>query len=102
MCDHQPGDGHSEPFVDVEDPVGIVAADGQQAGAWPLDIEAFLDRQLVAGQRDRLAVEAGGKDDRVAALRAGDGIAERARPFVERVQDGQGTLGRRSRRSWRF
>ena len=65
--DRQAGDGDGEPFVDVEDPVGVVAADGQQARARPLDVQALLDRQLVAGQRDRLAREAGSEDDRVAA-----------------------------------
>src|SRR6516225_9363364 len=54
-----------------------------------LNVHALVDRQLIAGQSDGLAVEAGSEDDRVAALRAGDDIAERARPLIERVEDRQ-------------
>src|SRR5262249_54071666 len=53
--DRQPGDGHGEPFGDVEDPVDVLAADGQQVRSGPLDVQALVDRQLVAGQGDGLA-----------------------------------------------
>src|SRR5262249_49561545 len=36
-------DADGEPFVDVEDAVLIVAADGQQAGARPFDVQALVD-----------------------------------------------------------
>jgi hypothetical protein len=44
MRDRQAGDGDGEPLVDVEDAVGIVAADGQQARARPLDVQTLVDR----------------------------------------------------------
>src|SRR5207245_2932578 len=90
VSDRQPGDGDSEPLVDnVKDPEGVVAADGQQAGARAFDVQALLDRQFVAGQGNGLAVEAGSEDNRIAALGVLDGIAERARSAVDVVEDGQ-------------
>ena len=75
--DGQAGDGDGQPLVDdVEDPERVVAADGQLVGAGPLDVQALPDRQLVAGHRDGLADEAGGEDDRVAVVSAGDGQFE--------------------------
>ena len=57
------------------------------------DVEALLDRQLVAGQRDGLAVEAGGEDDAVAVPGAAQGVPERPGPGVEVVQDRQRAEG---------
>src|SRR5262249_50135099 len=52
--DGQTGDGHGRPALDVEDPTGVVAADGQLVGAQPLDVQVLGDSQLAAGQRDGL------------------------------------------------
>src|SRR5207302_8193069 len=87
------GDGDGDCFLvlaDVKYPAGVVAADGQQTGARPLDVQALADGQLAAGQRDRLAVQARCEDDRVAAVGFLDRVPQRPRPLVERVQDGQG------------
>src|SRR5205823_14410058 len=72
--DGQAGDGDGEPLVDdVEHPERVAAADGQLVRPRPLDVQALLDRQFVAGQGDGLTVEAGCEDDRVAAVDGGDG-----------------------------
>src|SRR5205807_1585528 len=87
--DGQPVDHDSEPLVDVKHPVLVVAADGQEAGARPLDVQALINRQLVAGQGDCLAVKTGGEDERVSILGFGDRVPQRPRPLVKVVQDGQ-------------
>src|SRR6516165_1793461 len=42
--DRQARDGDGESLADVEGPELIAAADGQQAGARPFDVQALLDR----------------------------------------------------------
>src|SRR5207245_1206629 len=63
--------------------------DGQLVGARPLDVQTLLDRQLVAGQGDGLAVEAGREDDGVAVLGVADRVPQGAGPGVVVVQDRQ-------------
>src|SRR5262245_2565648 len=75
--------------MDRKHPAGVIAADGQQTGARSLDVEVLLDGQFTAGQSDRLACEAGRKDDRVVAVRGVDGVSQRAGSAVEVVQDRQ-------------
>src|SRR5262245_6146140 len=91
--DRQACDGDGEPLADVEDPERIIAADGQLVGARPLDVQALPDGQLVAGQRDRLTDEAGGEDDGVAVLGAGDGVPQGPETGVVGVQDRQRAEG---------
>src|SRR5262249_14439287 len=86
--DGQAGDGHGGPALDVEDPAGVVAADGQLRGARPLDVQVLGDGQL-AGQRDGLAGEAEGEDDGVAAVGGGDLRPQRAGAAVGGGEDGQ-------------
>src|SRR5262249_26277004 len=75
-------DGDAVAAVDIKDPVGIVATDREQARARSFDVHAIVDRDLVAGQSDGLAVEAGSEDDHVAALGPLDRVPERARSAV--------------------
>src|SRR5205807_10326938 len=89
ISDGQAVDRDSEPLVDVKHPVLVVAADGQEAGARPLDVQALVNRQLVAGQGDGLAVEAGIEPDRVAVLGVADRVPQGAGPAVVVVQDRQ-------------
>src|SRR5262249_32372046 len=88
--DGQPGDGDGEPFADVEDPAGIAAADGQQARARPLDVQAPHDVERAAGQGDGPAREGRGEGDRVSVAGAGNRVAQGPGPLVEVVQYGQG------------
>src|SRR5262249_43393383 len=87
--DRQPGDGDRDPAADAEDPALVVAADGQLVGTRALDVQALADRQLAAGQRDALAVQARVEDDLVAVLRIGDRLAQGPRPAVGVGQDGE-------------
>src|SRR5262249_14956327 len=64
--DRQAGDAHRGVVADVEDPAGVVAADGQGVGARPIDHQAVGDGDLAAAQGDG-AVQAGGELDRVGA-----------------------------------
>src|SRR5262249_11787447 len=84
----QAGNRNSRPALDVEDAAGVVAADGQLAGARPLDVHTLIDGEL-AGQRDGFAVEAGGEADLSAALSGGDLGPQRAGAVVQAVQHGQ-------------
>src|SRR5262249_20708015 len=62
VFDRQSGDGDRDRLLvltDVKDAAGVVAADGQQAGAGSFNIQALADGQLATGQRDGLAVTAG-------------------------------------------
>src|SRR5262245_35248213 len=44
--DGQAGDGDGVAFADVEDPVDVAAADGQEACSGPLDVQALVDCEL--------------------------------------------------------
>jgi hypothetical protein len=74
----QAGDGHGRGALDVEDPAGVVAADGQLRRARPLDVHAVVDQELAQCQGDGLAVELLGELDGVAAAGGGDHRAQRA------------------------
>ena len=79
IIDRQPGDGDGNRLLvlaDVKDPAVVVAADGQHAGAGPLDVQALADGQLAAGQGDRLAIEAGGEHDRIAIASVLDRVSQ--------------------------
>ena len=89
--DGQASDRDGEPLANVKDPELIVAADDQQASAGPLDVQAVVDRQLAASQRDGLAVQAGSKDDRVAALGGFDRVPQRPSPTIKIIRDRQRT-----------
>src|SRR5262249_2953570 len=73
-----PGDGDGQAGADVEDPAGVVAADGQLVRARSFDVQVLGDGQFAAGQRDGLALETGGEVDGVATLGGGDFAAQRA------------------------
>src|SRR5262249_2119573 len=72
LRDGQASDGDGVALRDIEDAVGAVAANGQQACPWSLDVQVLVDGDLVRRERDGLAVEAGIEDDRIAAVGAGD------------------------------
>ena len=114
-----PGDGHGHAAADVEDPAGVVAADGQSVRARAVDGQVVRDAQLAAGQRDRAVASRGGEVDQVGAgqgvgvedrlpQRAGAAVGEvldreRARhgPVLQGLQprrDGPGLRGRCGRR----
>jgi hypothetical protein len=63
--------------ADLEDAVGVIAADGQLIGIQPLDIQALGDHQL-AVQRDGLAGQATIEVDGVTALSGGNLTAQGA------------------------
>src|SRR5262249_61241647 len=91
--DRQAGDSDGYRFLvlaDIKDPVGVVAADGQETGTRPFDIQTLANGQFAAGQDNRLAVEAGGEGDGVAAVGVLDRGPQRASPAVEVVGHGQG------------
>ena len=50
--DGQTLDGHVRTALNVEDPAGVIAADGQLLRAGTHDFQVVGDRQLAAGQRD--------------------------------------------------
>src|SRR5205823_5105629 len=83
--DGQSGDGHGHVALDVEDAAGVVAADRQAPGALPFDVQALVENQLAAGQRDGPAGELAGEMDGVAAVGGGDRRPQRAGPAVEGV-----------------
>ena len=88
MGNRQAGDPDGEPFADdVEDPERVVAANGQQARSRPLDVQALLDRQLIAAESNGPAVQAGIEPDRVAVVGVADGVPQGPGPAVEVVQD---------------
>jgi hypothetical protein len=76
--------------ADVEDPVFPARVHVDQPGARSLDGHVLVDRQLAAGQADRLAVQSGGERDRVAGLGLGNDGAERPRSAVGGTRHGQG------------
>src|SRR5262249_44002052 len=83
IFDPQAGDRDGDRFLvltNVKAPAGVVAADGQQAGARALDVQALANRQVAACQGDRLAAQAGGEDDRVPAAGGLDRRPQRACP----------------------
>src|SRR5207253_2724107 len=90
MSNGQAGDGDGKPAVDVEYPVLVVATHLKQGCARSLDVDAVLDRYLVAGQRDRLTVEARCEDDHVAVFGAVDRGPQRSGSLVVRVRDRKG------------
>lgn len=79
------GEGNAMSPADVKDTEGVVAADGQPARPRPFDVQALADRDLVAGQGDGLAIEAGSEDDCIAALGVGNRIPQRASSAIEVV-----------------
>src|SRR5262249_10927172 len=84
------GDGDLGVGVDdVEDPARIVAADCQLGRPWPEDVQALVDDQLAARQRDGVAYQGGGKGDRVPVVGGGDRGPQRACPAVGVVDDGE-------------
>ncbi len=75
------------PLLDVEDLAGTAPADGQFAGAQPLDRDVAGEVQLAAGQGDGLAFELAGEGDGVAAGGVGDLLPERSGTAVIGVAD---------------
>ena len=73
----------------------MITADGQFVGAQALDIQALGDRQLTAGQRDGLALQARVEDDLVPALGGDDGRPQRAVAAFVAIDPGVGTPGYR-------
>src|SRR5207248_4478012 len=63
--------------------------DRHRAVARRLDVQALVDDQLAAGQRDGLTRELAGEMDPVAGLGGGDFSAKRALPAVQGVGDSQ-------------
>ena len=66
--DGQTLDGHVGTALDVEDPTGVIAADGQLVRAGTRDFQVVGDGQFAAGQRDL-----------VDGLREEDGVRTRLR-----------------------
>src|SRR5262249_18217438 len=97
VFNRQAGNGDGDRLLvlaDIKDPAGLVAADGQQAGARSFNIHALAYGQLAAGQRDGLAVQAGSEDDGVAILGLADEVAQRPGTLVQGVGDRQGAENR--------
>src|SRR5262249_40530420 len=93
IFNRQAGDGDRNRFLvlaDIKDPAGVVAADGQETGTRPFDIQTLANGQFAAGQDNRLAVESGREDDRVAAAGSLDRGPQGAGAAVEVVGHGQG------------
>src|SRR5262249_61301348 len=65
--DGQAVDTHRHAAVDLKDPAGVVAADGQPAGARPVDGQIVCDAQLTAGQGDGAVTSRSGEADQVGA-----------------------------------
>src|SRR5262249_50463118 len=92
IADGQAGQRDLHVGGDFQDTRVEAGADGQLSGARALDVQALVDEQLPAGQRDALAPQTVFEGDGVAALRVGDLIAQRAgrgRGGVQVVGDGQ-------------
>src|SRR5262249_20653819 len=71
--DRHVGDGCRDATADAEDAAGGVAADRQLVGSQPDNDQVPRDRQLTAGERDRLARQTVVKTDGVVnAKSAGD------------------------------
>ena len=62
--DGQVVDAHRHAAADPEDPAGVVAADGQPAGARAVDPQVVRDAQLPARQGDRAVAGRAGEADR--------------------------------------
>src|SRR6516162_4851480 len=77
--------------ADVEAPAAGTAANGQVVRAETFDVQVLGDGQLAARERDRLAIEAGIKDDAITTAGGGDLRPQRSWPAVVIVQHGQGT-----------
>ena len=73
--DRQVGDGHGRVVADVEDPTGVVAADGQPVLAGAGDAQVAGDAQRAAGQADG-AMQIGTEGDGVGP-RVGVGVEDR-------------------------
>src|SRR5207237_2318665 len=71
-----------------KDPAAGIAAGTELARPGPFDVQALLDRQLPLGQRDRLPIEAGIKDNRIPLVGGGDHRPQgSARPIIGGARD---------------
>src|SRR5262249_3172788 len=84
----QAGDGDGVAgAAEVEEAVGAVAADGDDAGAWAVDLQALFDVDDPGRQGDG-AGEAGGEGHGVAGRGRADDLAQRAgAAVIEQVGD---------------
>ena len=90
--DGQVVDAHRRAAADVEDPAGVVAADGQPAGARAVDPQVVRDAQLPARQGDRAPQPVGEGDDVGTGVGVGgrDRRPQRAEAAVGEVADREG------------
>src|SRR5262249_19196783 len=91
----QTGNYDSEPLVDIEDPILVISVDHYEICPGPLDIQALVNDNLVARQRDSLTGKTGGEDDSIAVLCPTDSVPQRSRALIINIGDGK-NVGKRS------